>query len=380
MQPPQGGQTGPFGGLDLGMVIQAVKRNNPGASPRVIAGAVQGFLPMMNAQAQMEWRQFQAEQRMQGQMLQYLLGMGKLEQGQERIEQRGMLGRQQIDIQRQRLGLDPLTDQQWQQMQQQPGAAPAAAPAGAAPAPTGSAHAIYEAVKDGRHNPNLAGLGPMRGTVEGLIAKDKDINLADLQLEWRQAERMVAAATSPQVVKWQSTALSVQNTISDVRKLSQGLNMNSIRIINKANLERKIQVDQSTPDGKTAQSYINKVLALRGELATLEQGGYAPTQDAWEVAKGQIDTSMAVGSMDAALSSIDDIVGYRLKAMHTINPRFGQGSRYMGGSGAAPGPTETPPDTPPAPAPGPGTTPGSIDLGGGGRAVPRQPAAPGIAD
>lgn len=87
---------------------------------------------------------------------------------------------------------------------------------------------------------------------------------------------------------------------------------------------------------------------------------------------------MAVGSMDAALTAIDDIVGYRLKAMQTISGgRFGTPNPYMTPPGGTPGPPGTPGTPPGAPGPAPpATAPGNIDLGMPGVTIrPRAPAA-----
>jgi len=394
MPPPQGGGfTGGMGGmagtgpaLDLQTIIQSVIKNNPGAPPGVIARAVNSAIPLMNAQAQMEWKQFQAERQLQQQQINWLLGSQRTGIAQETADTGQLKALENANNMRRAYNLPEFKSVEDMQRQlrgggQVPGAPGTPETPGAPEAPTavGGAGDIYQSVKDGRRSPILTGLpAKIRGQVEGRAAADKTFNLAEKQLEWRQAERMTNAISSPQVVKWQATALSVQNTINDVRKLSQQLDMNSIRLINQANLQKKIQVDQSTPAGKTAQTYINKVLALRGELATLEQGGYAPTQDAWEVAKGQIDTSMAVGSMDAALTAIDDIVGYRLKAMQTISGgRFGTPNPYMTPPGGTPGPPGTPGTPPGAPGPAPpATAPGNIDLGMPGVTIrPRAPAA-----
>jgi hypothetical protein len=77
--PPGGGQPQ----LDWKTVVQSVVKSNPGIKdPRVIAAAVDRFLPIMNQQAQQQWRQIglqlRAEQVGQGQQ--------RLEQGEERID------------------------------------------------------------------------------------------------------------------------------------------------------------------------------------------------------------------------------------------------------------------------------------------------------
>jgi len=57
-QPQVGGQP-QQGQLDWRSIAQKVSQANPGAPPAVIAAAVTKFLPLMNQQAQMEWKQVQ---------------------------------------------------------------------------------------------------------------------------------------------------------------------------------------------------------------------------------------------------------------------------------------------------------------------------------
>jgi hypothetical protein len=66
------------GQLDWRTLVQAVVKSNPGATPEVIAGAVNKLLPLMQADSLQQWRQIQAQ-----------LGVGRLYQGQERIEETG---------------------------------------------------------------------------------------------------------------------------------------------------------------------------------------------------------------------------------------------------------------------------------------------------
>lgn len=64
--PPQGGMGGQQGGpMDWRMVLAAVKQANPNLPPDVAAEAVNQFLPMMNQQSQMEWKQISLQLREQ---------------------------------------------------------------------------------------------------------------------------------------------------------------------------------------------------------------------------------------------------------------------------------------------------------------------------
>lgn len=58
-QGQQGGQPMPQGQLDWRVIMGKVAQANPNAPPQVLAAAVNKFLPLMNQQAQMEWKNVQ---------------------------------------------------------------------------------------------------------------------------------------------------------------------------------------------------------------------------------------------------------------------------------------------------------------------------------
>jgi len=84
MQPTGYGRQGQ---LDWRAVIQKVQQANPQAPPQVLAAAVNRFLPLMNQQSQMEWKQIELQLREQGLQNQQNLGQQRIEQGQERVDQ-----------------------------------------------------------------------------------------------------------------------------------------------------------------------------------------------------------------------------------------------------------------------------------------------------
>jgi hypothetical protein len=90
---PGQGQQGPA--LSLESVMQAVVKANPGAPPQVVMSAVNKFLPLMNTQAQMQWREISLELRKQA-----LLQQG---QNQQRI---GEQQQQRINMAKARDGLN----------------------------------------------------------------------------------------------------------------------------------------------------------------------------------------------------------------------------------------------------------------------------------
>lgn len=125
MQPPMppggppGGQPGPQGqgkpALTLESVMQAMIRANPGAKPEVIAAGVNRFLPLMNAQSQMQWREISLalrEQTLQNAMTRFAEGEERRNrQGDERTQDRrtGLNIRQQGE---ERRGVESTSRQQ----------------------------------------------------------------------------------------------------------------------------------------------------------------------------------------------------------------------------------------------------------------------------
>lgn len=82
LMPQGGGGMPPQGQLDWRSIAQRVSQANPGAPPEVIASAVTRFLPLMNQQAQQEWKTIMSQIAVQRE--------GRIgEQGQERINQKG---------------------------------------------------------------------------------------------------------------------------------------------------------------------------------------------------------------------------------------------------------------------------------------------------
>ena len=82
-QMPGGGQPGmqQNPALDWRVVFQKVQQANPGAPPQVLAAAVDRFLPLMNQQAQMQWREVSQQLR----AMQIQQGQERVNQGEERI-------------------------------------------------------------------------------------------------------------------------------------------------------------------------------------------------------------------------------------------------------------------------------------------------------
>lgn len=98
--PPLGAQQQPGGSLhmlDWRTVIQSVVKANPGVKdPRVIAAAVDRFMPIMNSQSQQEWRAVSLQLREQSEQI----ARQRLEMQQSQGQQRIDTANQRADIQR----------------------------------------------------------------------------------------------------------------------------------------------------------------------------------------------------------------------------------------------------------------------------------------
>src|SRR5262249_54326412 len=89
--------------LDWRMIMQKVQQANPGAPPNALASAVDRFIPLMNQQSQMQWREMSLQLREQALQQQYEMRMRALDQGDQRLGQ----GQQRIDTNRELNSLPP---------------------------------------------------------------------------------------------------------------------------------------------------------------------------------------------------------------------------------------------------------------------------------
>lgn len=92
---PQGAPGAPQGqpgAITWQSVVQSVVKANPGVKdPRVIAAAVDKFLPLMNQQTQQQWKEMSLMLRQQ-----------QVNLGEQRLQQQGDLGQQRVDVSKDR--------------------------------------------------------------------------------------------------------------------------------------------------------------------------------------------------------------------------------------------------------------------------------------
>ena len=206
---------------------------------------------------------------------------------------------------------------------------------------------IGEAIIRGEQPPVLTGLyGDGPAVKEYLAAKGFDQTKA--MLEYSRAQKQVAALNGPQMTRYVGLSKSVDSTIDRVNDLSRQMELGGIPFMNRLELQKYIQTQGNSEKGQLATQYQTAVGTLKEEFANLANGGYAPTEPAWELANKQINGDYGMKQLGASLGEVQRLIRYRLQAipnMDTLGP--GAPNRYGGGQGT---PAQQPAQTPAAPA------------------------------
>jgi hypothetical protein len=306
-QPPQGmppggaqGQQGPA--LDWRQVFQKVQQANPGAPPNVLAAAVDRFLPLMNQQSQMEWKQ-------QSMLLQ-----------QERLgamSDRLGMEQERINTQRQALGLPPLGAEGISQTE-----------AGAPKSKLSGPEAIGQAIIDYKQPPVMTGLYRQAPAVRAYLA-EHDFNMAKAMQDWQAQTRLTQTMNGPQQVKFRQLEKSVEPFLAEIGDLSEQLDQGGMTLWNEAKLKAESELRGNSPTGQLATRYLTAFGAIKGEVAQLENGGYAPTDASWQAAYDQLNSARGVKAQLAAIEEIKKIIGYRIQGMDSVGGNIpGQDNPY----------------------------------------------------
>lgn len=362
MQPQGWGSQQGGGALDWRQILQAVTRSNPGAPPQVIASAVNRAIPLMNAQAQMEWKTVMAQ--MAGQKVDQgwaRVGQGdeRLGQGQARIDQRSAQIVQDVNMKRQQMGLQPLApeqifgggvgglgrDQGQPQASQdvgqtQPDTAKGSEQVGGLPPPQNPAEQMADDIYDRKRSPIIRGYGPgsvparMQPAVEeAMQRRHPDFNQAQSILQWQGQAKLNQSVNAPQQVRFMQLENSAQNLIPRIEQITRQMNMSPIVAWNQAKLEAEEQAGNPT-----VARYNTLFAAIMGEVAQLEAGGYAAHDRAWTQASAQLKAARGVRAQLAALDEIKRIIRTRAEGMKSVAPGMTPGSPnpYAPGGGDAP--------------------------------------------
>jgi hypothetical protein len=76
----------------------------------------------------------------------------------------------------------------------------------------------------------------------------------------------------------------------------------------------------NTPQSTQAAQYVGAVNTLKEEFANLAQGGFAPTDAAWQLANQQINTDFGFKDMAASLTEVQRLINYRTHAIVDQQP------------------------------------------------------------
>lgn len=219
------------------------------------------------------------------------------------------------------------------------------------------ASAIVDAIASGKQPPVFTGLYKNTKAIRAEAAR-RGIDVSELQLEWKSAQKQVQSLNGPQMVKYKALAGSVINTIDEVRNLSEQMKNSGIPALNSAKIQTLIKTEGNTPAGQLATRYQAAVNTLKEEFANLANGGYAPTEPAWALANQQINGNYGVNQLSAGLTEVQRLIRYRMNAipnMNTLGP--GANNKYIGGGQQQPqqgGHSAAPAAAPAVPPPPPG--------------------------
>lgn len=202
---------------------------------------------------------------------------------------------------------------------------------------------IGDGVISGKLPPDLSRLYGMSGPVQAYLSQ-KGFNLTQADLEFQSAKKQVQSLNGPQMIRFVGLASSVNNTIEEVRRLSQQMQFSGIPALNHIQLMSYVQTEGNSKKGQQAAQYLAAVNTLKEEFANLAQGGYAPHEAVWALANQQINGNYGIDELNSSLTEIRRLINYRLQGIPGIG-QLGPGAvnPYTGYTGAGAGSSEQDP-------------------------------------
>ena len=194
-----------------------------------------------------------------------------------------------------------------------------------------------EGIKSGNQPPTTTGLyGNNKLRVEAELQR-QGVNLAQSQLQWLQAQQEVRSLNSQRMIQYVGLAHGLTGTIDRAEQTAKQMNLSGLTGYNYVQLQELIKAEGNSERGQLAVRYLNDVNAVKGELANLENGGYAPTDPAWKIANEQVNSNYGVKELSAALDEVKKIVNYRVNNIPGIKELgAGAANRYTGQTGFDP--------------------------------------------
>ena len=220
-------------------------------------------------------------------------------------------GLERINTQRAGLGLPPVGEKDAAEIEKNSGAYTPA---------KSDADRIADQIVAGKRPPTTTGLGMHGGMmVSGSLARRyPEFNQSQATLEYEAARKAVIGLNSNQQIRFQQLGTAVVNTFDKVKADAQKMRLSGISPLNKADIDYLVKFRGNTPAGKLAAVYLQDVAFLKGEVANLENGGYAPTESSWEQAKQVINENYGVDEMLATANNAQALINYRLNALKQL--------------------------------------------------------------
>lgn len=193
--------------------------------------------------------------------------------------------------------------------------------------PTGGAYALsseektnmLDGIKDGLINPAQAS---KRGFNSVLSEGAKQgIPMAQIELDWKAANRMAATMNSQQSVNFDTLSTTVMGTIDRVTTLADQLKLTGVPLYNTAKLGEIRQLEGNSPKGQLIGQYIAATTTLKEEYANFAQGGYAPTESAFKLGDALIKENYGSDYLKAALGETKRLVNIRITARRNLGTR-----------------------------------------------------------
>lgn len=190
---------------------------------------------------------------------------------------------------------------------------------------------IADAVASGDMAPDeLKGMYGAKAKILGILAK-KGVNLAKLRMDWAATTRQISSLNGPQQERLRQALQSTRGGLGRLLELNQqldkfGFNPANAVLIDVAKtgftLDKKQVGKLSQEQQNVLTEYLTQLTLLKDELAQVFQGGYAPTQNAFELTKEVLNSSYNKTMMEKAVKNIDYNLNLRENA---VNRPYGYG-------------------------------------------------------
>lgn len=198
---------------------------------------------------------------------------------------------------------------------------------------------IAKAIVEGKQPPDLSRLYGASAAVRAeLENRYPNFSLTGAQLKYSEAMKQVQSLYGPQMTRFIGYNISVVNTINQVKQLADQLQLNDIPAVNAVQLQGLVNANPNSQSAELATKYLTAVNTLMEEFANIAQGGYAPTDSVWQLAKSQINPNYSVSQLNASLDEIQQLINYRLMAFQEMSKGGGPlGNDYLKSSSGAAG-------------------------------------------